>query len=46
MTNINQASIKLNENMEAMRHNFLFKGYFKKQEKEKAKAAKAEADKK
>ena len=46
MTNINQASIKLNENMEAMRHNFLFKGYFKKQEKEKAKAAKAEADNK
>jgi phospholipid/cholesterol/gamma-HCH transport system substrate-binding protein len=35
MININQASIKLNENMEAMRHNFLFKGYFKKQEKEK-----------
>ena len=40
MTNINQASLKLNENMEAMRHNFLFSGYFKKQEKEKAKAAK------
>lgn len=35
MTNIQEASIKLNENMEAMRHNFLFKGYFKKQEKEK-----------
>lgn len=47
MTNINEASAKLNENMEAMRHNFLFKGYFKKQEKEKAKAAKAaEQDKK
>ena len=45
MTNINEASAKLNENMEAMRHNFLFKGYFKKQEKEKAKAAK-EAEKK
>ena len=41
MTNINEASAKLNENMEAMRHNFLFSGYFKKQEKEKAKAAKA-----
>ncbi len=41
MTNINEASAKLNENMEAMKHNFLFKGYFKKQEKEKAKAAKA-----
>jgi phospholipid/cholesterol/gamma-HCH transport system substrate-binding protein len=46
MTNINEASAKLNENMEAMRHNFLFKGYFKKQEKEKAKAAKAEENKK
>ena len=46
MTNINQASIKLNENMEAMRHNFLFSGYFKKQEKAKAKAAKAEGNKK
>jgi len=45
MTNINEASAKLNENMEAMRHNFLFKSYFKKQEKEKAKAAK-EAEKK
>jgi phospholipid/cholesterol/gamma-HCH transport system substrate-binding protein len=41
MTNINEASAKLNENMEAMRHNFLFSGYFKKQEKEKTKAAKA-----
>ncbi|HSD14018.1 MAG TPA: MlaD family protein [Flavobacterium sp.] len=37
MTNIQEASIKLNENMEAMRHNFLFKGYFKKQEKEQKK---------
>ena len=46
MTNINEASAKLNENMEAMRHNFLFKGYFKKQEKEKEKAAKAEENKK
>ena len=41
MTNINEASAKLNENMEALKHNFLFRGYFKKQEKEKAKAAKA-----
>jgi phospholipid/cholesterol/gamma-HCH transport system substrate-binding protein len=46
MTNINEASLKLSENMEAMKHNFLFKGYFKKQEKEKAKAAKAEENKK
>lgn len=40
MTNINGASFKLNQNMEALKHNFLFRGYFKKQEKEKAKAAK------
>ncbi len=37
MNNINKASIKLNENLEALKHNFLFKGYFKKLEKEKAK---------
>jgi len=36
MTNINGASFKLNQNMEALKHNFLFRGYFKKQEKEKA----------
>ena len=40
MTNINAASIKLNEDLEAMKHNFLLRGYFKKQEKAKAKAAK------
>lgn len=37
MNNINKASIKLNEDLEALKHNFLFRGYFKKQEKEKAK---------
>jgi phospholipid/cholesterol/gamma-HCH transport system substrate-binding protein len=46
MTNINAASIKLNEDLEAMKHNFLLRGYFKKQEKEKAKAAKAKEYKK
>ena len=46
MTNINEASAKLSENMEAMRHNFLFSGYFKKQAKAKAKAAQAEENKK
>jgi phospholipid/cholesterol/gamma-HCH transport system substrate-binding protein len=40
MTNINQASSLLNENMKALRHNFLFRGYFKKQEKEKLKEQK------
>lgn len=38
MSNINQASSRLNENLEALKHNFLFRGYFKKQEKEKARA--------
>ena len=40
MININQASGRLNENLEALKHNFFFRGYFRKQEKAKAKAAK------
>ena len=40
MINLNQASSKLNENLEALKHNSFFRGYFKKQEKAKAKAAK------
>ena len=34
------ASLKLNENLEALKHNFLFRGYFKKLEKEKEKEKK------
>ena len=37
MININQASSRLNENLEALKHNFLFRGYFRKLEKEKTK---------
>lgn len=40
MNNIKEASKKLNDNMEALKHNFLFRGYFRKLEKEKAKAGK------
>ncbi len=36
MTNINEASKKLNENLEALKHNWFFRGYFKKIEKQKA----------
>jgi phospholipid/cholesterol/gamma-HCH transport system substrate-binding protein len=40
MKNINDASFRLNENMEALKHNFLFRGYFRKQEKAKSKEQK------
>lgn len=40
MKNINEASFRLNENLEALKHNFLFRGYFKKQEKAKLKEQK------
>lgn len=40
LENAAHASSKLDENMEAMQHNFLFRGYFKKQAKREAKAAK------
>ncbi len=43
--NIKQSSIKLNENMEAMRSNFLFRGYFRRLERqEKRKMKKASKD--
>ena len=41
ISNIKNAADGLNQNMEAMKHNFLFKGYFK--DKEKAKAEKAKS---
>jgi len=33
MSNVKESSARLNENLEAMKHNFLFRGYFRKQEK-------------
>lgn len=44
MLNLNTSSIKLNENLEALKHNFFFRGYFKKQEKKKAKEAEEDKD--
>jgi phospholipid/cholesterol/gamma-HCH transport system substrate-binding protein len=35
ITNIENGTNGFNQNMEALKHNFLFRGYFKKQEKEK-----------
>lgn len=37
MQNIEQGTERFNENMEALKHNFLTRGYFKKQEKEQKK---------
>ena len=45
IVNLKQSSKSLDENMEAAKHNFLLRGYFKKKEKAAAKA-KEEADKK
>ncbi len=42
MKNIEEGTAKFNENMEAFKHNFLTRGYFKKMAKEEAKAAKKE----
>jgi phospholipid/cholesterol/gamma-HCH transport system substrate-binding protein len=42
MTNVNEASLRLNENLEALKHNFLLRGYFRKQEKAKLKEQKRE----
>jgi phospholipid/cholesterol/gamma-HCH transport system substrate-binding protein len=40
--NVEQGTSRFNENMEAMKSNFLFRGYFKKQEKENKKRSKSE----
>lgn len=40
MENLEQSSAKLDQNMEALKHNFLFRGYFRRQAKEAEKAAK------
>ncbi len=41
LQNVNQGTELFNENMRAVRSNFLFRGYFKKQEQEERKAAEA-----
>lgn len=38
LSNLNQGTKKLDENMEALQHNFLLRGFFRRKEKEKAKA--------
>jgi phospholipid/cholesterol/gamma-HCH transport system substrate-binding protein len=40
LDNVEKGTAAFNENMVAMRQHFLFKGYFKKQDKEKAKEQK------
>ena len=45
MIQIKEASEKLNQNMEALQHNFFFRGFFKKQaRKERKEAKKAERE--
>jgi phospholipid/cholesterol/gamma-HCH transport system substrate-binding protein len=43
MDNIQKGTDGFNQNMEALKHNFLFKGYFKGLEKQKKKAEKKAA---
>ncbi|MBZ9730969.1 MlaD family protein [Salegentibacter sp. JZCK2] len=40
MQNIEEATFRFNENMEALKHNILFRGYFRKQERQKARMKK------
>jgi len=44
IVNLKESSISLNENMEALKHNFLFRGYFRRQAREEEKK-KIEAEK-
>lgn len=44
LINIEQSTAAFNENMEALKHNFLFRGYFRKLEKQQKKEAKKEKD--
>lgn len=37
MKNVKEGSIRLNENLEALKHNFFFRGYFRKLERQKKK---------
>lgn len=39
MKNIKEGSVRLNENLEALKHNFLFRGYFRKLERQQQKEA-------
>lgn len=43
MIQIKEASEKLNQNMEALQHNFFFRGFFKKQARKERKAAKKDS---
>ena len=40
LQNVNEGTDKFNQNMEALKHNFFFRGYFRKLEKQKEKEAK------
>ncbi|HCE57846.1 MAG TPA: hypothetical protein DER09_08510 [Prolixibacteraceae bacterium] len=45
VVNLKESSVGLNENMEALKHNFLFRGYFKKKAKEEAEKKRIEDEK-
>lgn len=42
--NLQESTAKLDENMEALQHNFLFRGFFRKQERERRKLEKKKVD--